>query len=345
MDKHNLLIGVGIFASGVALGWAVKPEPAAKAATTEVSRPDSASPSKPLANAAPQAGELPPGKRAHREPAAKNPAELPVMADEIQTARIQEEMSKLMTSRQRARLEKYLRRITESVSLTETQKETMTAWLDGQLKALGQLDFSDPEAISKMSDLAEALSDRAMDEKLAAVLTEDQKAPFDQFRAKEHQNRVDSTALRSLSQLQGVVDFEEGQRDEVYKVLSAAAEEKVLREQANPDPSIIFNEGMGFEMDPYDLGLQEAMRETMEGGPNAMTSGNPQEAAQAMRELIGKRIEEKVDRLRPVLNEKQLEQYRSELETKGLGVFGTAIMGMEGEAPAANSLNTLVPGQ
>jgi len=50
---------------------------------------------------------------------------------------------------------------------------------------------------------------------------------------------------------------------------------------------------------------------------------------QKLRETIDKRIDAKVDLLRPVLNEKQLEQYRSELKSKGLGIYGTVLSGME----------------
>ncbi len=55
--------------------------------------------------------------------------------------------------------------------------------------------------------------------------------------------------------------------------------------------------------------------------------------AKNMRELIDKRIEEKINQLRPVLNDKQLARYREELKSKGMGIYGTAIMGMEATQP------------
>ena len=48
-----------------------------------------------------------------------------------------------------------------------------------------------------------------------------------------------------------------------------------------------------------------------------------------LREAFDKRIEAKVEALKPVLNQKQLDQYRTELKTKGMGIYGPMLMGME----------------
>ena len=72
------------------------------------------------------------------------------------------------------------------------------------------------------------------------------------------------------------------------------------------------------------------MTESM-GDPAAMqeATGDQKKMVQKLREVIDKRIDAKVELLRPVLNDKQLEQYRTELKTKGLGVYGTVLSGME----------------
>jgi hypothetical protein len=331
MDKNTLLVGTGMLVLGMAIGWSVKPDAAAPKA---VESPPAAAVTKPSAAPPVQvaAAEIPPpGKRALRVPTVKTPADEADEEVKKQAAHIQGEMTKLMTGRQRAKFENYIQRISDNVDLTEPQKASLTAWLDKSMEKLGEMDFTNPESLSGITDLVEGMSEKALDDQLATSLTEKQKEAFDAFKEKEFQTKVDSSALKRLSQLQSVVDFEEGQRDEVYKILSEAAGERIRREQEKPDPSAMFTEGMGIDMDPYDLGLQQAMSESMTENALAGEKMDSKLAAQAMRETIDKRIDEKVEQLRPVLNDKQLEQYRTELKTKGLGVFGTVLMSMGGD--------------
>ena len=141
--------------------------------------------------------------------------------------------------------------------------------------------------------------------------------------------------------MQGVIDFEEGQRDEVYKILSDAAAEKLREQSANPDPSSLFTDGMGIEMDPYDLGVQDAMREAFTDVEDP-TKVDQKQMAEKLREVINRRIDEKVERLRPLLNEKQLEQYRAELKNKGSGFLGNALIGMDAAAGEGGTTTTTI---
>jgi len=347
MDKNTPLVGIGMLALGVAIGWSLKsgnptPEVAGPVPPATVNKPPAA-PAQPAPIAASEAP--PPGKRAVREPSVKKPVTEPTEEQKAQVSRMQGEMTKLMTTRQRSKFDKYLQRISENVNLTETQKAAMAGWIDERMKKIGEMDFSDPKSIEGMGDVMGGLSDKAIDDQLAATLTDEQKTAFSAFKEKEIQTKVDSAALKSLSQLQGAIDFEEGQRDEVYKILSAEAEKRVLQEQEKPDPTAMFTEGMGIEMDPYGLGLQQAMTDAITERAESGAATDSKATAQTMREIIDKRINEKVEQLRPVLNEKQLEQYSSELKTKGLGVFGTALMGMEGAGPNDEGAGFAIPVQ
>lgn len=353
MDKNTPLVGIGMLALGVAIGWSIKSGTTAKhESLPPIDTPVAAATNS--TTASPPVTEIaandtpPPGKRAIREPSLKKPTVEPAEPTEQQkkqVAQMQGEMTKLMTTRQRAKFEKYIQRISENVNLTDTQKTEMTAWLNERMKKLGEMDFSNPESLEGMTDIVGGLSNKAIDDQLAATLTDEQKAAFNTFKEKEIQTKVDSAALKSLSQLQGVIDFEEGQRDEVYKILSTEAEKRILQEQEKPDPTAMFTEGMGIEMDPYGLGLQQAMTDAITERAKSGEATDPKAATRTMREIIDNRINEKVEQLRPVLSEKQLEQYRSELKTKGLGVFGTALMGMEGEGPTHDEGDFVVPVQ
>ena len=325
-----------MLAVGVAIGWSVKPEspvrevaaPTAKATSSERSSP---SPT--------QVTSIEPRQKRPRTMMGSEqikPDDEPSEATKLESTKMQEEMTKQLTDRQRAKFEKYILRISENVNLTESQKASLSTWMEERMKKLSDLDLTNPESITDITEMMEGISEKAISDQLMTSLTDEQKEAFTRFKEKEFQSKVDSSALKSLSQLQSVVDFEEGQRDEVYKILTAAAGEKVLQEQEQTDYTSMFTEGMGIDMDPYGLGIQQAMTDLMTESASSGQQMDNKATAKAMREMFDKRIEQKVEQLRPVLNEKQLEQYRTELKTKGLGVYGNAIMSMEVDEPGVD---------
>jgi len=315
---------------GFTVGWLVKPDHPLQAAPVAVGP---SAPKSETATVAPPSAEAPgPGKRAQRDPVVKKPSGVPTEAQMDQAKKMQADMAQSMVKRQRDKIERQIERLTAKLNLTPDQKAGLTTWLDAQMKKFENLDFTDPKSMTGLSDL---FSSKGLEDQLASTLTADQQAALVDFKEGEHRGKVDAAALKSLSKLQGILEFEEGQRDEVYKILTQNAEASVLAEAEKPDVTKMFTEGMGIEMDPYDLGLQQAMTDSMmdlsKGGAD---TGDQKQMAVKMREIIDKRIEEKVSQLRPVLNEKQLDQYRSELKSKGLGVYGSILTSMESGAIA-----------
>ena len=326
--KNLIPFGLLMLVLGFAIGWLVKPVPAVNAATAAVV-PSSHKSAEPVAANVPAEAPVP-GKHAQREATVKKPSNMPTEAQMDQAKKMQADMSKARVKRQRDKFAQQIDRLTESLGLSADQKSKLTAWLDDGMKKLEGLDFTDPNSMSQLPELSKLLTNKALEEQLAPSLTSDQKAALVDFKDREHRGKVDTAALKSLSKLQGVIQFEDGQRDEVYKLLTEGAEASVLAESETPDMTKMFTEGMGIEMDPYDLGIQQAMTESM-GDPTAMQEapGDQKKMVQKLREVIDKRIDAKVELLRPVLNDKQLEQYRTELKTKGLGVYGSVLSGME----------------
>jgi len=317
---------------GFALGWLVKPLPAAAVAAPAGVTASSKS-SGPATVKAPE--EIPvPGKHIQREAVVKKPSDK-LTSEQMDKAmdqgkKMQEEMSKAMVKRQRDKFEQQISTLTENLNLSADQKGKLTTWLDDGMKKLEGLDFTDPKSMTNLPELSKLLTDKALEDQLAPSLTDDQKAALVEFKDREHRSKVDTAALKSLSKLQGVVRFEDGQRDEVYKLLAQAAETRVAEESPVQDMTAMLTEGMGIEMDPYDLGIQQALTDSMMDSATRQEAGGDQKkTAQKLRETIDKRINAKVDLLRPVLNEKQLEQYRNELKSKGLGIYGTVLSGME----------------
>lgn len=330
--KNLIPFGFLMLLLGFAIGWLVKPMPVAGGASPAAVM----APSKTTGPAgAIVSEETPvPGKHIQREAIVKKTSDKPTgeQMDQAmdQAKKMQAEMSKAMVKRQRDKFEQQINLLTENLSLSADQKSKLTTWLDEGMKKLEGLDFTDPKSMSSLPELSKLFTEKALEDQLTPSLTDDQKAALADFKDREHRSKVDTAALKSLSKLQGVIRFEDGQRDEVYKLLADSAETSVLAESETLDMANMFTEGMGIDMDPYGLGIQQAMTEAM-GDPAAMQegAGNQKQMVQKLRETIDKRIDAKVELLRPVLNDKQLEQYRNELKSKGLGVYGTVLSGME----------------
>ena len=270
------------------------------------------------------------GKRSEREPAApKNPHGV---TDEqmAQAKKMQGEMVKQLTKRMRSKFEQQIEKLAVNLNLTDGQKQQLTTWLDERMKKLDGMDFEKPESMSEITDIAKTLNNKSLGEVLAPTLSPEQQVAMKDFTDKEHRVKVDNTALKNLSKIQSVIELEEGQRDQVYEILSASADASVRTQDENPDPSSLFMEGMGMDMDPYDLGLQQVMTESV-GDPTELSKqgADQKDMAKRLREAFDKRIEAKVEALKPVLNQKQLDQYRTELKTKGMGIYGPMLMGME----------------
>jgi hypothetical protein len=332
MKKNRSILALLILVIGLLVGWLLKPAgPAAEPSAEPVVKTSAAPAAKAESTAA--AEPAVPGKRAVREPAVREPANpYQGMSDEqvAQVKNMQGEMSKMMVARQRAKFEKQIERWAGKIKLTENQKADLTSWLDGEMKKLEELDLTNVNSMSGFKGLP---TEKSLEEQLAPSLTAEQSTALAAFKEHEHQSKVDSMALKNLSLLQGVIDFEEGQRDEVFNILAEDADENLRSEQEKPDITKELTEGMGIDMDPYNLGIQQALTESVMSPGSPAPAGNPAEIAKKMREVIDQRIESKIEKLRPVLNDRQLEQYRTELKTKGLGIYGTVLMGMEGGAP------------
>jgi hypothetical protein len=330
--KNNWMIVSLVFALGIVTGWVVKPAPPSQAPA--VAAGGTASKAHTSAALTPPTEAAVPGKRAQREAAVKKPTNMPTEEQMAQAHKMQGEMSKTVVKRHRAKLEQQIVRLDEKLRLTTEQKSGITTWLEDQMKKMESMDLSDPSSLGKLPELAGSITNEALENQLATTLTADQQAALADFKDNDHHLKVDAMALKNLSKLQGIIEFEDGQRDEVYKILTKNAEAATLAESKNPDIAKVITEGMGIEIDPYDLGLQQAMTDSMTdmGKEGGAALGQPQ-TAQKMREAIDKRIEEKVKELSHVLNDKQLAQYREELKSKGMGIFGQVIMSMDAAQP------------
>jgi hypothetical protein len=327
--KHNIVIGSLVFGLGMVTGWFIKPVPTSLASSAAAR----GSASKALTSAALTSAALTspsepaiPGKRAQREPVVQKLANMPT-EEQIET---QGEALKAMVKRHRAKLAQQIVRLDEKLQLTTEQKSGLTTWLDDQMKKMESMDLSGRSSFGKLHELASSVTIEALENQLATTLTSDQQAALADFKDNDLHLKADAMALKSLSKLQGIIEFEDGQRDEVYKILTKNAEATTLAESKNADMAKVYTEDMGIDMDPYDLGLQQAITDFMtDMGKEQTTTLDKSQIAQKIRDLVDKRIEEKVNQLQPVLNDKQLARYREELKSKGKPNLGPVFMGTD----------------
>lgn len=329
--KPTIVVGLVMLGLGFAIGWVAKPVPAVKDAPVAASAGGARKAEPASGDSKKEDGPLP-TKRAEREPLSKpSPGGLTAEQAE-QSKKMQESMKKSMVDRIRGKFESRIEKLALALNLTPEQKSALLASLAEKMTKFETMNFNDPKSMEGMEEVMKGLTNKAMEDQLAPSLTAEQQEAMTAFKDRELRGTADNMALKNLSRMQGLIEFEEGQRDEVYKLLVQDAEASAKAEDENPDVSKLFTEGMGIEMDPYDLGLQKAMTDAAGINGAKLMSGSAderQDLATGLRETINARIDAKVEVLRPVLNEKQLEQYRGELKTKGLGMYGPVLDAME----------------
>ena len=161
------------------------------------------------------------------------------------------------------------------------------------------------------------ITTEALESQLAGDLASDQQTVLAEFKEKEFRREVDTSALKTLATLQKDIEFEGGQRDEIYKILTQNAEKNVLEKLKNPGTSDMLTANGGADRDPYDIRLPKPAEGSVKNLPKPGDTGHLNlEIDATVFVAFNKRVEEKIDELRPILNEKQLATYREKLESQ-----------------------------
>lgn len=341
MVKNNSLILVSVFAGGVAVGWFSRSE--AGNGTGDDKTGSLAAVASNASRSENEESENAPvaGKRAIREVAPKKtdgPLAQMIQPGSEAMKDMQDKVGKMMADQKRVKLQQHIDKLAVSLGLTAAQKAGLQTWLDQRIAKMESMSIEDMGKSGKDGDLMKSLTNQAFEEQLAATLTEEQKTALANFKTRDTQSRIDSAALKSLSQLQGVIEFEDGQRDAVYKILSDAAATKIETESEGPASSSISLNGMGIDLDPYDLGIKDLMKDAATKAGSSAAPPDRKQISEIFRSLVDQRIEAKVDEMRPVFNESQLDQYRTELKNKGSGVLGGAMIRLGNGSGGATSI-------
>ena len=311
--KNKNISAVLLIGLGFGIGWLAKP-----ASSSSSTPPITATGRAPNAVASAKSTPLdqPPIPTTHKERnlSKKGITNGPLEISQGLTPEMAVMMSKKEIQDKKVLIQQRIVQLDEKLHLTPAQKSRLTTWLESQIKKMEAMDMSDLKSFQSISNMARSLSNETLENELASDLSSDQQTALTEFNEKEFDRKVDTMALKTLSKLQEDIDFEDGQRDEIYKILTQNAENNLRSGLKKSDGPDIF-EDIGFAIDPYDLQLQDTVGSSgMKVSNLEGTGGFKMEIDQAMMDEMNKRVNEKVDQLRPILNEKQLAIYRAKID-------------------------------
>lgn len=312
----------GCLLVGIAIGWFAKPAPSGSGAGSVVTASASgSSPSSALGIPEKfkpaEDSKSASSPRPSRPPIDSSKVGVEVKAEEA-GKEMQKQMAKRMTDVQRKKFEARFSKLCAELNLSPDQQAKIRATMEERFTKMGELFTFDGsgDSAAKMKELSALMKGDALDEATAGLLTNEQKSSFDALKGKERQSRIDSKALKDLGNLGTVLDLSQDQKDAVYGVLS---EQAAKQEDSNKSTGMMsmFSEGMGIQIDD-ELGMSDIIQEQMENHVDGPPSADIKKTIQ---ETIRKRTDERVEALRPVLNDQQLQQYRAHLETKAAGMM------------------------
>lgn len=242
----------------------------------------------------------------------------------------QDRFRKMMEDRQRSKEEAKIKKLIDRLGLTDAQAEKLRARFAKNREELTALMSSGEGDWTRIKELTKALGDDQLDDALADILTDEQKDAYEEMKERDLANRVEARAYKDLAQIQGVLDLNPDQKDQVYEILHKQAAENV---NSNKDANAIvasITEGFGLNINPEDLGI--GVSGAIQGVINRASNGEQPsedrgEMMQAMQESRQREIDTKVELLAPVLDDGQEETYRNHLESQGAGLLGGLLQG------------------
>lgn len=241
------------------------------------------------------------------------------IADALSNEERREEVRDAMRDRQMERFTNQAARWSAALGLDANQQERLLDIASGQIDELEKLavdgmENGDPATVSQSARRAmEILSGQAMEASLDEMLTPDQRQAYQAFSNRQNVSRAESRALRQLAGLNEELMLTPEQRNQVYAVYY----DEAMTEIGGKDPlqATIDNlaSSAGISVDPA---MQSMISSLANRGLAELASGRPidPETIESMAmESIQQSLDTEANRLRGVLNEAQLEIYRSQL--------------------------------
>jgi hypothetical protein len=324
--KNTLIIALVSISLGFAAGWLAKPETAASEDTETAARTTSRK-AKPSSSQGSSDSDK--AKSTRRSGVTVRSMSSDEEMDPEMKKRIEESQRKqtdMVKKRLGDKFDMQITAMVKELGLNASQEKSLRAFYAAQLE---KVDFSDGMSAmgdpDKMKEMAAALRGDGLNDAMKNVLSEDQMEGLEAMQERKQNSKIESRAMKDLAKLQQTLDLSEDQKQKVYDVLMEDAE-KSLESQSDADfVTRLMMSSMGVEMDlgDMDMGSVMTLHTDSEDAPTDRASMIKQ-----MKESRQKKIDTKVERLSPVLDESQQEQYRKSLENKG-GMFNMMLQGVE----------------
>jgi len=322
--KNTLIIAVAGIALGFAAGWLAKPS----AEQTDSSVADSQRSSSRATTAA---------STSPKEKAKSSRRNGVTVVSGDSTDELDPETQKYISEGQKAQTDMIKKRFSDQfdmkiaamvkeLGLNAEQEKALREFYAEQLKKIDMADMAsfatEPD---KIKEMAAALRGDGLNDFMKSHLSEDQIEGLAAYQERKKKNKIESAALKDLAKLQTNLDLSQEQKDDVYGILMEDAEKR-MTDQSDADfvtRSMMSSYGMEMDLGDMDMGNMMALA-------NPEAGGKVDQAAmiQKMKEDRQNRINAKVERLAPVLNETQQAQYRKSLESQG-GMFNMMLQGVE----------------
>lgn len=161
---------------------------------------------------------------------------------------IKEVMAKLKEEEQKKRahrIDERLAALRSRLNLTPDQEAKIRALLESSPDLagggiLGGISLADGATTFSLGGPAEGETQAAHDEKLAALLTAEQKEKFAAFQQEQRENRIEIDTNREMAQLQQQLTLTPEQKDQAYQTLSDLARREDSQSAGSPfDPETI----------------------------------------------------------------------------------------------------------
>ena len=298
--KSPAIIPIACVLTGFAVGWLVKPASEAPAPTAAT---ENAGPS----GKRPGARDGKSGEREDEPPLVRKArGSGPMEADQKVVAAERAFNQTFSSAGDRSRTAQ-LNRLVEALGLSPDQKASMSALLSGRREGFKDIQGRGKNPAEVMAEAANA--ERIFEKAVKEILDNEQVTAYEQFKAREKANDIESRTQRDLSDLVGQVDLSKSQADQAAEVLRASSTAAFTN---RPEGWGIVNEGLSVMGNGYSDAFED-MSGVLDN-PEALKS-----PAEVQRLIIGgkrRAMEDRLSRLSGILTPGQLAQYRAAQEAR-----------------------------
>ncbi len=332
--KFNILLAASCIAIGATIAWLSKADPKADTASTAKSKVEE--------NKAPSASPITASENETREASERSivtpkeaipPIDVIPFDFEDEGSDMATRMQQMFKNRQQAKLDARISKLVAQLNLTPEQEASLKKAAADRMNRFGEMMEGDFDP----SDMGELFNTDVIDEALAEILTPEQQEELEAVKKREIANKVEAQALKDLAKLSNL-DLSQEQKDAAYDILYKNAETTVGNETPATGLVSMITEGFGIELDSDTLGIATAMIPSTDDIVSGEIEQDPRAMMAQAQAKMDARIDAKVEAMRPVLNDNQIDQYRKDLKLKSGGVFVGLLNGFttEGEIPFGN---------